>query len=324
MPPSASSKRPTRRSMAPVNAPLTWPNSSLSTSPAEMAAQLTLTRARAFRALRLWIARAISSLPVPVSPEIEHGGVGGGDLLDLAEHGQEGGAVADHLDEVVLAPDLLLQVHVLVLEPGLERRDLLVGRHVRDGEGDLVGDFLQELHVRLGVLPGRRARDRQRADARAARDQGHDDIRSDAITVGHVVRRVLSLRGEVVLQQGLLALEHLTHVALSRRHLEADREVGRPERGLEDEELEHVPVRVVKEDRGPLEGHHPAQGPGDRVEEGLAGEVRDEGVVDLEESAIALRLSAGLRPIRHGSYSISAGEPVRGVTHPACFAGTGS
>ena len=35
-----------------------------------MAAQLTLTNARAARADRLWIARATSSLPVPVSPVI--------------------------------------------------------------------------------------------------------------------------------------------------------------------------------------------------------------------------------------------------------------
>src|SRR5262247_2425013 len=35
-----------------------------------MAAQLTLTKARADRGDRLWIARATSSLPVPVSPVI--------------------------------------------------------------------------------------------------------------------------------------------------------------------------------------------------------------------------------------------------------------
>jgi len=70
VPPCASSKRPTRRSMAPVKAPFTWPNSSLSTRPAEMAAQFTLTSGRCRRGLRSWIARAISSLPVPVSPRI--------------------------------------------------------------------------------------------------------------------------------------------------------------------------------------------------------------------------------------------------------------
>ena len=34
--------------------------------------------------------------------------------------------------------------------------------------------------------------------------RGTIDVRSDAIPVGHVVRRILALRGEVVPQQGLL------------------------------------------------------------------------------------------------------------------------
>ena len=57
-------------SSAPVKAPRTWPNSSLSTSPAEIAEQFTFTSGRSRRGLRSWIARAISSLPVPVSPRI--------------------------------------------------------------------------------------------------------------------------------------------------------------------------------------------------------------------------------------------------------------
>ena len=39
-------------------------------------------RARCARGERRWISRATSSLPVPVSPVIEHRDVGGGDLLD--------------------------------------------------------------------------------------------------------------------------------------------------------------------------------------------------------------------------------------------------
>ena len=70
VPPCASSKRPVRRSVAPVKAPFSWPKSSLSTSPLGKAAQFTLTSGRSRRPLRAWIARATSSLPVPVSPEI--------------------------------------------------------------------------------------------------------------------------------------------------------------------------------------------------------------------------------------------------------------
>ena len=70
MPWCASSKRPVLRAMAPVNAPFSWPNNSLSSSPRGMAAQFTFTKVWSRRALMLWMARAMSSLPVPVSPRI--------------------------------------------------------------------------------------------------------------------------------------------------------------------------------------------------------------------------------------------------------------
>ena len=64
----ASSKRPFFCCTAPVNAPRSCPNSSLSARLAGSAAQLTLTITPCRRRLRLWMARAVSSLPVPVSP----------------------------------------------------------------------------------------------------------------------------------------------------------------------------------------------------------------------------------------------------------------
>src|SRR5438445_8695744 len=70
VPALASSNRPMRCVIAPVNAPFSWPNSSLSSNPVGIAAQFSFTKAFERRGLRLWIARAISSFPVPVSPEI--------------------------------------------------------------------------------------------------------------------------------------------------------------------------------------------------------------------------------------------------------------
>ena len=70
MPPWASSNLPRRRAWAPVNAPFSWPNSSDSTSVSGMAATLTATNGWPARSLRWWIARATSSLPVPLSPVI--------------------------------------------------------------------------------------------------------------------------------------------------------------------------------------------------------------------------------------------------------------
>src|SRR5262245_35092261 len=70
VPPAASSKRPRRRCEAPVKAPRSCPNSSEAMRAAGIAAQLTLTNGRAARRDRRWMARATSSLPVPVSPLI--------------------------------------------------------------------------------------------------------------------------------------------------------------------------------------------------------------------------------------------------------------
>ena len=68
MPPEASSKRPTRSRTAPVKAPRTWPKSSVSSSSPGSAAQLTTMKGPLRRGEWPWIARATTSLPVPLSP----------------------------------------------------------------------------------------------------------------------------------------------------------------------------------------------------------------------------------------------------------------
>ena len=68
VPPWASSNRPGRSLMAPVNAPRSCPNSSDSISVSERIAQLTGTNGLWRRELDWWIRLAIISLPVPVSP----------------------------------------------------------------------------------------------------------------------------------------------------------------------------------------------------------------------------------------------------------------
>ena len=68
MPPSASSTLPGLRETAPVKAPFSCPNSSLSRSPSGIAAQLIATSGPAARLLARWTACATSSFPVPLSP----------------------------------------------------------------------------------------------------------------------------------------------------------------------------------------------------------------------------------------------------------------
>ena len=70
MPPSAVSSFPFFCATAPVNAPFSWPNSSLSSSVSVIAAQLIATNGFSARGLLRWMARATSSLPVPLSPVI--------------------------------------------------------------------------------------------------------------------------------------------------------------------------------------------------------------------------------------------------------------
>ena len=70
VPPSASSNRPTRSARASVNAPRTWPNSSLSNTVSDTPPALTVTIGRAARGESAWIAWATSPLPVPFSPVI--------------------------------------------------------------------------------------------------------------------------------------------------------------------------------------------------------------------------------------------------------------
>ena len=68
VPPSASSTLPMVCLMAPVNAPFSYPKSSDSRSVSVRAAQDIATNGLPLLGLSAWIARARSSLPVPLSP----------------------------------------------------------------------------------------------------------------------------------------------------------------------------------------------------------------------------------------------------------------
>ena len=54
----------------------------------------------------------------------EHGGVGGGHLLDQAQDLLEGGTASDDGLEVVVALDLFLEIAVLRLQAGLQGLDI--------------------------------------------------------------------------------------------------------------------------------------------------------------------------------------------------------
>ena len=70
VPPSAMSNFPGLKLVAPVKAPFSWPNNSLSSRSSGMAAQLSLIKGLSCRLLWSWILAATNSLPVPLSPKI--------------------------------------------------------------------------------------------------------------------------------------------------------------------------------------------------------------------------------------------------------------
>ena len=114
-----------RCAIAPVNAPLSWPNSSLSSRPVGMAAQFSLTNVRAAppaqvvdRARDQFLAGARLALN-------QHRRIGRRDDLDLLQHLPERRALADDLLEVVLGADLVFEVELLGAQLLLQLRDLL-------------------------------------------------------------------------------------------------------------------------------------------------------------------------------------------------------
>src|SRR3989442_1311983 len=73
VPPAACSKTPRCLDVAPVKAPRSWPNSSLSASDTVRALQLTARKGLPQRGPLKWMARATNSFPLPLSPVISTG-----------------------------------------------------------------------------------------------------------------------------------------------------------------------------------------------------------------------------------------------------------
>ncbi len=173
VPPRASSKRPIRCAVAPVNAPFSWPNSSLSISVGGSAATFTLTSGRSARGLFAWIAWANSSLPVPVSPVRSTAVSVGATWPAKPERGAQRGAVADDVLEIVRAGDLRPEHRVLRLEQGrqLAHPDRRAGPH--EGAGEHLADQAQARDHRVGEVDLAAERpDRDEAEGRPSTSSG--------------------------------------------------------------------------------------------------------------------------------------------------------
>ncbi len=198
MPPSACWKRPSRRPTAPVKAPRSWPNSSLSSRLSASAAQCSLTNGPlAPRASRRWSARCRDQLLAGAAlAGQEHRRARAGDLLDDLEHALHGRARPDD----VLARGPLRQpapharglgAELLVIEdPGQDDQQLLevdrLGQVVRSAGAHRVDrrvDRAERGHHHHGrrLVLGADLLDQLDAVHAGHLEVGHDHVRGEGV-----------------------------------------------------------------------------------------------------------------------------------------------
>ena len=116
-PPSATSKRPFLLAIAPVKAPLTWPKRLDSSRSAGIEPELTVTKGAPERGECVWIARATSSLPVPLSPSTRIVERDGPARRTSSNTLRMPGGLADDAPEAEAQRELLAQAPVLLGQP---------------------------------------------------------------------------------------------------------------------------------------------------------------------------------------------------------------
>src|SRR5262247_229686 len=118
VPPSANSNRPTCRPVAPVNAPFSCPNSSLSINSPGNAEQFTFTNGCSLHPL----------FPRPRLSQYQNRHVRLSHLIHLAKNFLDTLTPTDQIPITVHAGDLSAQIHVLRLQAFLQTVDLLLGK----------------------------------------------------------------------------------------------------------------------------------------------------------------------------------------------------
>jgi hypothetical protein len=106
---------------------------------------------------------------------------------------------------------------------------------------------------------------------------------SEAALIG-----VLLLFLKVAAQERLLMVEHPAKASLVSAILEPRPEVVRVKLSLYREEAESISLRLMEGNGAPVEEDDTMQGLGNRVEESLLCQVRNDGVVDLKQAAVLL------------------------------------
>ena len=164
VPPSAAATLPAASRTAPVNAPRTWPNRSLSSRSGLRLGQLTVTNGPSARLLQAWRARARTPLPVPFSPRIRTAASVGATRRASSRTRPTSGSRPSQVGLGDLAPDPVLQVGHPVAEPADLRHPLQHGADL--GGGERLGQVVERppphrLDGRVDARVGRDDDDRQ-------------------------------------------------------------------------------------------------------------------------------------------------------------------
>ncbi len=152
VPPSASWKRPFLSLIAPVKAPLQWPNNSDSRRFSGSALQLMGMKGANWRRLLKCSARATSSLPVPLSPRIRIVLSVSATRSIILKTSCIVGRIADQLVELVLLLQLFAQVNVFGNGVVVGKRPLDAQAQIIDLEGlfqIIEGPLFHRVHRRF-------------------------------------------------------------------------------------------------------------------------------------------------------------------------------
>ena len=267
-----------------------------------MAAQFSLTKVPFLRPDKVWIARAMSSLPVPVSPQImtveSVGATVSTSLSDLLQRR----ALADDLLEVVL--ELALEVELLARDLVLEGLDLAEGKCVLDGGRDLVRDLHEELDVGLAEIVFPLAGDVETTESLSVREERSTCRRTESVrdVLVHGGVLVCQQLGSVPCNNRLACLQRTTRGRLAKRpwgprHIPHEGVVA----SVHGRVIPDARRRMVHEQARVLVTEDPLQARVDRAEQFWQVEVRVDGAGEVEEEPepVALLL-VGLRAPRPG------------------------
>ena len=181
VPSLACTNRPLRAPQAPVKAPSTCPNSSASASDGLSAAMLTATNAAVRRALWRWMARAASSLPVPLSPSMSTEASEWAARAIRLKTLLHGGRFAEHLLDPDRRPGSGREWHGA--ERPVDRRANV--SQIKRFDHVLERTVFHSPHRRLQVSEGRDYQDRRGTDQRAEPLHGRQAVHAGQTYVEH-------------------------------------------------------------------------------------------------------------------------------------------